>query len=100
MKNVTSLRESCYLTFAKSRQDIDFKSTCLHSEICFHTSNFTSFDGLYKHLKKYHPSFFVVTASRYGEQITRMQTQCEDSVPDEDPQPSISSFLLLSNMIS
>ena len=83
----------------KHRQDIDFKSTCLHSEKCFHTSNFTSFDGVYKHLKKYHPSFFVVTA-RYGEQITRIQTQCEESVLDGDPQPGILSFLLLLYMIS
>lgn len=40
------------------RTSKNFSSECLHSSECFHQSLFTSFDGLYKHLKKFHSSFF------------------------------------------
>lgn len=43
------------------RNDKNFTSSCLHSDVCFHKTPFKSYDGLYKHLKTFHPTFFPMS---------------------------------------
>ena len=37
----------------------DFKSPCLFNMDCYEGHMFTSYSGLYKHLKKFHQDFFT-----------------------------------------
>lgn len=76
------------------RQDKNFKSHCLHSSSCLHKEPFKSFDGLYKHLKTHHLSFFSV-AVQSDKEIGNQEL----NEPDTHDTASISTLTQRGNFV-
>ncbi len=65
------------------RKGKNFSSPCLHSSHCPHKDPFTSFDGLNKHLRTYHESFFHDSIE--NEETLSQQVESDEDNNNDEP---------------
>ena len=81
-KNVTRLLNHFSVVH---RNDPNFSSVCLHSSKCTNKNKyFTSYSGLFKHLKTYHTLFFTGCEAAVPPVVENQQVTFEDDFQQSD----------------